>query len=497
LYTDIQFEDPGNVYLGFFQDLDGENPLNWVRSGTTDETVTFWNSNHFEQPNGTATPLKVFFDPQAKYVTGTSFYGGGGMVPYILTSSLNSYNTQEAGHGLSNTAIVNGFEKIMSKTYPEFIGSVDIVLTTDKSKWSRCPVFETHNANAPGEPFIDEGFPVSTQPENQDLRFSFSVDQDGTKNFSTVASTNPDDANYISPYGMGWFPGYAIDVETGERLNIAFGEDSYLSGENGRDMLFNPSKSDPTSGNNEGYYSEQFGDYLLAGKHYIYLFESNAAIISSPAFPNYDAGVELMNQLTDAGNNNYPITGVGVVRARNVWRNCVWAGIPFNVTGKTWLGGEVRIKLRVQKPYQKDYSMLAAETAPENDNNPLYEFSFDGMQTITNSNPSATSALDLIQVVPNPYYSASEYETMPLDNRVKIVNLPDECDISIYTLNGTLIRTYIKRSNESTSLVWDLKNFKGLPISTGLYIIHVKAPGIGEKILKWYGVMRPIQTDNY
>ena len=25
---------------------------------------------------------------------------------------------------------------------------------------------------------------------------------------------------------MGWFPGYAIDVETGERLNIIFGEAS-------------------------------------------------------------------------------------------------------------------------------------------------------------------------------------------------------------------------------------------------------------------------------
>ena len=26
--------------------------------------------------------------------------------------------------------------------------------------------------------------------------------------------------------GMGWFPGYAIDVETGQRLNIFFGENS-------------------------------------------------------------------------------------------------------------------------------------------------------------------------------------------------------------------------------------------------------------------------------
>ena len=25
--------------------------------------------------------------------------------------------------------------------------------------------------------------------------------------------------------GMGWFPGYAIDIETGERLNIVFAEE--------------------------------------------------------------------------------------------------------------------------------------------------------------------------------------------------------------------------------------------------------------------------------
>ena len=38
--------------------------------------------------------------------------------------------------------------------------------------------------------------------------------------------------------GMGWFPGYAIDIETGERLNIIFSEDSWLAGENGRAVSY-------------------------------------------------------------------------------------------------------------------------------------------------------------------------------------------------------------------------------------------------------------------
>ena len=42
---------------------------------------------------------------------------------------------------------------------------------------------------------------------------------------------------------MGWFPGYAIDLETGERLNVIFSEDSWLAGENGRDMIWNPTSN--------------------------------------------------------------------------------------------------------------------------------------------------------------------------------------------------------------------------------------------------------------
>ena len=60
---------------------------------------------------------------------------------------------------------------------------------------------------------------------------------------------------------MGWFPGYAIDVETGERLNMAFGEDSWLGGDNGRDMIWNPTSR---------RYSGVNGDVVWGGKHTIF-----------------------------------------------------------------------------------------------------------------------------------------------------------------------------------------------------------------------------------
>jgi len=39
---------------------------------------------------------------------------------------------------------------------------------------------------------------------------------------------------------------------------------------------------------------------------------------------------------------------------------------------------------------------------------------------------------------------------------------------------------------------WDLKNTSGIPIAGGVYIIHVNAPGIGEKTIKWFGTLRPV-----
>ncbi|MFA6799312.1 MAG: T9SS type A sorting domain-containing protein, partial [Bacteroidales bacterium] len=81
-------------------------------------------------------------------------------------------------------------------------------------------------------------------------------------------------------------------------------------------------------------------------------------------------------------------------------------------------------------------------------------------------------------------------ELTQLDNWVKITNLPKTCDISIYSLNGNLIRRFTKDS-EQTYLDWDLKNQYGIPIASGAYIIHVNAPGIGEKVVKFFGVQRP------
>src|SRR5690606_9419132 len=73
------------------------------------------------------------------------------------------------------------------------------------------------------------------------------------------------EAALTSTTGMGWFPGYAINLETGERLNMAFGEDSYQVINNGNDMIWNP-----TSGVNTPF------PFAMGGKHFVYVFSGNS-----------------------------------------------------------------------------------------------------------------------------------------------------------------------------------------------------------------------------
>lgn len=495
IHSEVVYEKPENIWLGFFPDLDGNSPLNYVRSGSVkDNNNATWNSNFYEVTVGSSSE-DVYIDPDQVFQNSIAFYGGGGLVPYVLTSSVTTYaegSVTLPGHGVGYKSIIGATGKVTPQSTINSISSIDLVLTSDKSKWTRSPVFETQDD--PNFSYRSPNFPNNNKANKLDLRYSPSVDKEG--NSATIGSgisNNSNDPNFMSEWGMGWFPGYAIDVETGERLNIGFGEDSYLVGENGRDMLFNPSEADPTAGTNLGYVGP-LGDYLFAGKHYIYIFGSNPQDLPYGQFPHYDTAHTIIELMTD--NNGVPLSNIPASNARNIWRNCMWSGIPFHVKDKAWLDGEIRIRIRVYKNYQSNYSALNGSAAPLNNNNPMYSFSFNDLATQTNVNSVATSALDIIQVVPNPYYASSEYESTPLDNRVKIVNLPERCSISIYSLSGSLVRRF-EKGDATTYVEWDLKNFKNIPIATGLYIIHIKAEGIGERVIQWYGVMRPPQLDTF
>ena len=106
----------------------------------------------------------------------------------------------------------------------------------------------------------------------------------------------------------------------------------------------------------------------------------------------------------------------------------------------------------------------------------------------------AEAALEDIGIVPNPYKGASAYEVSNLENVARFTNLPQRATIRIFTLDGTLIRT-LEKEGPGNSLDWNLETEEGLPIASGMYLIHIEVPEVGERVLKFGVVKRSPQLD--
>ena len=134
--------------------------------------------------------------------------------------------------------------------------------------------------------------------------------------------------------------------------------------------------------------------------------------------------------------------------------------------------GDVEVKIRVSKAYDEFVSECNA--ADElNESNPYLTFNTSDIQTVTDDESAAQSAMDLIKVVPT-LIMAQKYERDQVDHRVKITNLPKTCTISIYNVSGTLVRQVSLDSEENvTGWDWDLKNNYNVAISSGftLYML--------------------------
>ncbi|MGQ9642346.1 MAG: hypothetical protein ACUVT3_00645 [Ignavibacterium sp.] len=109
------------------------------------------------------------------------------------------------------------------------------------------------------------------------------------------------------------------------------------------------------------------------------------------------------------------------------------------------------------------------------------------------NNELAKSRLDNIYVVPNPYVGANEIEPgnrLPDKNRgerrIYFENLPPKCTIRIFTLSGELVTTLEHDSgSENGREFWNLLNRDGFSVAYGIYLAHIDAPGIGEKLIKF------------
>ncbi len=435
LESSIVYADSSKRWLSGLPNIDGPGPFNWIRSGTTYDRDDP-NNNDYEFNETTLSWL----DPDQHYEK----ILGGTWAPYRMASRFEHGPARGLLHSLSRLDDVH---------------SIDVVFTPDKSKWTRCPVIETGE-----DRLLSEGGAAKFE-----LRKHASIDKDG--------KTGTAEANYDNrTVGMGWFPGYAINIETGERMNMMYGEDSWLAGENGNDMMFNPTSR-----------YTGLNTYFFGGKHFLYIF-GNFKTANLDLSPAYDEGAWTHDKLTSGG----------TVEMRNLYRSIMWVSVPMALSDEEWLSNEARVRIRVSRPYSRYYSSspLVSTKNPQNNNWPMYEFNTFDLATTTSDLPTAKTALDLINVVPNPYYSYSDYEMTQLDNLVKITNLPPKCTVSIFTVSGTMIRQFTK-DDPTTIIEWDLKNYAGIPISGGMYLIHIDVPGVGEKTVKWFGSLRPLDLNAF
>lgn len=403
--------------------------------------------------------------------------------------------------GSSDPSVANNrFEKLRA------LPNVDIVLTPDKSKWSRCIVIETaseyYTANVPGV-VRDTALKTESGPDRVrqsfDTRYALSVgkddnngdglpDPDGAVEPATIPELDANGVPKPNPRagqplrGMGWFPGYAVNVETGERLNIFFGENSCYQRSvsptyTGRDMMFNPTDEYFSTTNFQG---AEISDLVFGGQHFVY-------VTNTP----YDECEFLRYKFTP----EFYATALKNLRKRDAIPQISWAGMLVALTGYQTtslkdglIPVETVFKMRVQNPFQ----------IKENgtNGNPRYRFRITGRSSTALNAVQIENALDSIKVVPNPYFGFSQYEVGSLSNVVKITNAPAKCVVTIYSIDGKFIRQYKRDETYSSynqitpAIEWDMKNNKGIPVASGVYLINIAAEGMGDRTVKWFGVQR-------
>jgi hypothetical protein len=499
--SSIEFEDPTNKWLDGIRDVDVPGTvLDWIRSGTYSDINEAANNDYAMSSDAYGKNKSKPWDPDQNFEK----IANGTWAPFLLTT----YHKQ--GLNNSNPGPIPDANSRDGK-YFKYTSSVDIVLTADTNLWTRCPVLEM---------CMDKNL-AEGKAERFDLRKHASVDKRGRSRSGDYTeregSLNESDPDYIAAQGMGWFPGYVIDVESGARLNVAFGEDSYLEDFGGRDMLFNPAKLLKSTIDQEyGEMSQMMdpsvirgygidNEPVLGGKHFVYIWRMDSITGITANYKDiknyaYDGGRLLYNTLDmiqNAGNH-------AKVYRIEFYKLAMWVGMPMGVEGTEWLpeGNACRIRIRVAKPYERGYvSNNDLKVTPDdlmvNNLYPKYEFTIEGMNPTMNDPEKSESDLDLVTVVPNPYYAYSNYEGNALTNRVKIANLPRKCVVSIFTINGTKVRQF-RKDNDDPNIDWDLTNYANTPIASGFYLIHVKdLTSGGERTIKFFGAMRKIDLNTF
>ena len=90
-----------------------------------------------------------------------------------------------------------------------------------------------------------------------------------------------------------------------------------------------------------------------------------------------------------------------------------------------------------------------------------------------------------VSVVPNPYIISSRFNESTNGNRIRFTNLPQQCNINIYTISGEFVKTINHDDSFKGSSFWDLKNSSGRTAAPGLYIYTLETSNGLTKVGKF------------
>jgi hypothetical protein len=103
----------------------------------------------------------------------------------------------------------------------------------------------------------------------------------------------------------------------------------------------------------------------------------------------------------------------------------------------------------------------------------------------------AKGDIDKIRVVPNPYVVTNSWEPPSTyssgrgERDLHFTHLPQRCTIRIFNIRGQLVKALEHNSSaDNGTEIWNMLSKDGLEIAYGVYIYHVKADGVGEKVGK-------------
>ncbi len=102
------------------------------------------------------------------------------------------------------------------------------------------------------------------------------------------------------------------------------------------------------------------------------------------------------------------------------------------------------------------------------------------------------ASLSDVKVVPNPYIVRALWDQNRFNQHIDFRHLPSSCTIRIFNVAGEWITTLVKDGivgnnevyDEEGSLSWDLRNYEGLKVASGLYLYQLEGDLLGETVYK-------------